>query len=220
MPGEGLVEAAVRYYWSQKTGFSDRSIAHFSRAATGPSAAVASTSSEFRGFFERFLESVVLLLMTTLAVVVVLGVVFRKAGGALVWYDEVASILLAWLTYYASSLAALKRSHIGFPKLVEAAGLRLRLGLVVFREFVVVGFFVLVAWTGWRIVQVLEGTYLVSLPWMPAQVAQSVIPIGAVLFVIAELVSAVDVLGKSRSVEDRPIEETADGNKPSGDQQR
>jgi TRAP-type C4-dicarboxylate transport system permease small subunit len=158
--------------------------------------------------------------MTTLAVVVVLGVVFRKAGGALVWYDEVASILLAWLTYYASSLAALKRSHIGFPKLVEAAGLRLRLGLVVFREFVVVGFFVLVAWTGWRIVQVLEGTYLVSLPWMPAQVAQSVIPIGAVLFVIAELVSAVDVLGKSRSVEDRPIEETADGNKPSGDQQR
>jgi len=215
VPREGLVEAEVRYYWSQKTGFADRSIAHFSRAATRPSAAVASTSSQFRGFFERFLESVVLLLMTTLAVVVVLGVVFRKAGGALVWYDEVASILLAWLTYYASSLAALKRSHIGFPKLVEAAGPRLRLGLVVFREFVVVGFFVLVAWTGWRIVQVLEGTYLVSLPWMPAQVAQSVIPIGAVLFVIAELVSAVDVLGKSRSIEER-----AGGEKPSGSQQR
>ncbi|MCZ6850781.1 MAG: TRAP transporter small permease subunit [Planctomycetota bacterium] len=157
-----------------------------------------SISSKFRRFFEKFLESVVLLLMTTLAVVVVLGVVFRKAGAALVWYDEVASILLAWLTYYAASLAALKRAHIGFPKLVESARPRLRFCLVVVREFIVVGFFVLVAWSGWRIIQVLEGTYLVSLPWVPAQVAQSVIPIGAVLFVIAELVSAVEVLGKSR----------------------
>ena len=159
---------------------------------------MASTSSKFRRFFEKFLESVVLLLMTTLAAVVVLGVVFRKAGGALVWYDEVASILLAWLTYYAASLAALKRAHIGFPKLVESAGPRLRFCLVVLREFIVVGFFALVAWSGWRIVQVLEGTYLVSLPWVPAQVAQSVIPIGAVLFVIAELFSAAEVLGKSR----------------------
>ncbi len=157
-----------------------------------------STSSKFRRFFEKFLESVVLLLMTTLAVVVVLGVVFRKAGAALVWYDEVASILLAWLTYYAASLAALKRAHIGFPKLVESAGPRLRFCLVVVREFIVVGFFVLVAWSGWRIIQVLEGTYLVSLPWVPAQVAQSVIPIGAVLSVMAELISAVEVLGKSR----------------------
>ena len=164
----------------------------------GLSAAVGRISSKFRRFFDKFLESVVLLLMTTLAVVVVLGVVFRKAGAALVWYDEVASILLAWLTYYAASLAALKRAHIGFPKLVESAAPKLRFCLVVIREVIVVGFFVLVAWSGWRIIQVLEGTYLVSLPWVPAQVAQSVIPIGAVLFVIAELVSAAEVLGKSR----------------------
>ncbi len=178
-------------------------------------AAVSSTSSEYRRFFEKFLESVVLLLMTTLAVVVVLGVVFRKAGGALVWYDEVASILLAWLTYYAASLAALKRAHIGFPKLVESAGTRLRWSLVIFREITVVAFFVLVAWTGWQILQVLEGTYLVSLPWMPAQVAQSVIPIGAVLFVIAELFSAAEVLGKSS-----PIEGRAGAEKPSGSRQQ
>ena len=172
-----------------------------------------SISSKFRRFFEKFLESVVLLLMTTLAVVVVLGVVFRKAGGALVWYDEVASILLAWLTYYAASLAALKRAHIGFPKLVESAGPRLRFCLVVVREFIVVGFFVLVAWSGWRIIQVLEGTYLVSLPWVPAQVAQSVIPIGAVLFVIAELASAAEVLGKSRCNQEKTGGEQASGGK-------
>ncbi len=172
-------------------------------------------SSKFRRFFEKFLESVVLLLMTTLAVVVVLGVVFRKAGAALVWYDEVASILLAWLTYYAASLAALKRAHIGFPKLVESAGPRLRFCLFVVREFIVVGFFVLVAWSGWRIIQVLEGTYLVSLPWVPAQVAQSVIPIGAVLFVIAELASAAEVLGESRC-----NQEKTGGEQPSRSEQQ
>jgi hypothetical protein len=34
---------------------------------------------------------------------------------------------------------------------------------------------------------ILEGTTLVSLPWVPARVSQSVIPIGAVLFIVAEL---------------------------------
>ena len=43
--------------------------------------------------------------------VVVLGVVFRWDGEALSWYDEVASVQLAWLTYYGASLAALKRAH-------------------------------------------------------------------------------------------------------------
>ena len=56
--------------------------------------------------------------MVALAVIVVVGVGFRKAGASLVWYDEVASIMLAWLTYYGAALAALSRSHIGMPTLV------------------------------------------------------------------------------------------------------
>ena len=143
----------------------------------------------FRSGFERFLEVVLLVLMVSLAVVVVLGVGFRKAGAALVWYDEVASILLAWLTFYGASLAALKRTHIGFPKLVASMGPRVRPYVVMFREAVVLGFFCLVAWAGWKVMGVLGGTTLVSLPWVPARVAQSVIPIGAVLFVIAELLA-------------------------------
>ena len=67
----------------------------------------------------RFLEGAVLVLLAALALVVVVGVGFRKAGAALVWYDEVASILLAWLTYYGAALAALRRAHIGVPTLAE-----------------------------------------------------------------------------------------------------
>ena len=76
-------------------------------------------SERAREAFRKLLEGLVLFLMAALAVVVVMAVAFRKAGASLVWYDEVASILLAWLTYYGAALAALHRAHIGVPTLVD-----------------------------------------------------------------------------------------------------
>ena len=78
------------------------------------------TLSRLRSGFERLLEYIVILLMISLAVEVILGVTYRKLGMSLSWYDEVASITLAWVTYYGAALAALKRAHIGFPGLVES----------------------------------------------------------------------------------------------------
>lgn len=138
---------------------------------------------------ERVLEVVLLVLLIALATLVVVAVGFRKAGAALVWYDEVASILLAWLTYYGASYAALKRVHIGFPMLVQGTSPRVRRVLIGIREVIVVGFFLLVAWAGWRVMSILGGTHLVSLPWVPTRFTQSVIPICAFLFIIAELLS-------------------------------
>ena len=131
--------------------------------------------------------------MISLALVVVAGVVFRKAGASLVWYDEVASILLVWLTYYGASLAALAQAHIGFPKLLEAVGPKLHILLRFVREAVIITFFLVVAWAGWRVLLVLEGTNLVSLPWVPTRLTQSVIPVGALLFVTAEVLSLFSV---------------------------
>jgi len=48
------------------------------------------------------------------------------------------------------------------------------------------------AYTGMLVLDVLEGEYLVSLTWVPVQLTQSVIPVGAVLFIIAELLSLPD----------------------------
>ena len=147
----------------------------------------------FRKSFQRALEFAVLALMVALAVVVVLGVVFRRLGAALVWYDEVASILLAWLTFYGAALAALHRAHIGFPKLVEGLGPALRRPLILLGEAFVLSFFMVTAWAGWRVFGILGGETLVSLPWVPQRLAQSVIPIGAILFIIAELVTLPEV---------------------------
>lgn len=148
--------------------------------------------------FRRVLEAIVLALMASLAIVVVLGIGFRKFGAALVWYDEVASVLLAWLTYYGAALAALDRRHIGVPTLVDALPPRAKVVLLVVAEVVVLGFFGAVAWAGVRVLQVLAGTTMISLPWVPTAVTQSVIPIGALLFIVARLLSFPGVLARAR----------------------
>ena len=143
-----------------------------------------------------------IVLVAALAAVVVMGVGFRKAGAALVWYDEAASILLAWLTYYGAALVALTRGHIGVPVLVERLRGAARTCVVLVGEVAVIGFFLVLAWAGLRVQGALAGTALVSMPAVPAALAQSVIPIGAVLFVVAQLLSLPDALrgdsGESR----------------------
>ena len=151
-----------------------------------------------RKAFRQLLETVTILLILSLTVVVVLGVVYRLLGVSLAWYDEVASVQLAWLTYYGAALGALNRAHIGVPGVLAALPPGLRLPLTLLSEAVVVGFFVLLAWLGTEVVIILEGDTLISLPEVSTQVTQSVIPIGAVLFIIAELLSLPEVLRTAR----------------------
>jgi TRAP-type transport system small permease protein len=149
--------------------------------------------------YERLLEWIVIALMATLAVEVTVGVVFRYVGYALVWYDEVASILLAWVTYYGASLAALKRAHIGVPEIVRMLPPGVRLPVAMFAEACVLAFFALVAWIGYSVLEILATDSLVSLPGVSVAYAQSVIPISAVLFILAELMVLPDVLREARA---------------------
>ena len=113
------------------------------------------------------LEWVLIALMLALTIVVVTAVVYRKLGASFSWYDEIASIMLAWITYYGAALAALRRRHIGFDGLLLALPRPARLAGVVVAEVLVLGFFVLLAWAGWRVLDVLSGDTLVSLTWVP-----------------------------------------------------
>jgi TRAP-type C4-dicarboxylate transport system permease small subunit len=152
----------------------------------------------WRRRYERLLEGIVIVLMAALAVEVTVGVVFRYVGYSLVWYDEVASIGLAWVTYYGAALAALKRSHIGVPELVRMLPPGLRVPLAVFAEATVLAFFVVLAWVGYEVLEVLASDTLVSLPAVSVAYAQSVIPIGAVLFIIAQVFALPEVLREAR----------------------
>lgn len=139
--------------------------------------------------FQRILEWATIILMIVLTVIVLIAVIYRIAGNSLSWYDEIASILLSWITYYGAALAALKRRHIGFDGVILHLPIPARKFGVIMAEILVIGFFLLLAWAGFEILAVLEGDTLVSLTWMPVQITQSVIPIGALLFIFAELLS-------------------------------
>jgi TRAP-type C4-dicarboxylate transport system permease small subunit len=152
----------------------------------------------WRRRYERLLEWIVIALMAGLAIEVTVGVVFRYVGYSLVWYDEVASIGLAWVTYYGAALAALKRSHIGVPELVRLLPPGLRVPLAVFAEASVFAFFVVLAWVGYEVLEVLAADTLVSLPAVSIAYAQSVIPIGSILFVIAQAFALPEVLREAR----------------------
>jgi TRAP-type C4-dicarboxylate transport system permease small subunit len=150
-----------------------------------------------RAGIEKLFEWVSAALLVVLAFEVLVGIVFRAAGRPLAWYDEVASVLLAWVTYYGSALAALKRSHIGFPGLANALPPGGRTVALIVREVAVIGFFVLLAVFGVHVLQLLGGETLVTVD-IPVRVTQSVIPIGAVLFVIAELLNVPDQIAWAR----------------------
>ena len=148
----------------------------------------------FRDRYGRVLEWVVSALMVVLAAEVTLGVVFRAIGQSLIWYDEVASVLLAWLTFYGAALASVKRAHIGCPELLDAMPWRARRAFNIFAELVVIAFFLLLGWVGASVLPILATDALVSIPSVPMSVVQSVIPISALLIVISELLQLADLL--------------------------
>ena len=154
--------------------------------------------AKLRGRYERLLEWVVIALLASLAIEVTLGVVYRTLGASLVWYDEVASILLAWLTFYGSALAAAKRAHIGCPEVVALLPPGARVAARLAADVLVIGFFLLVGWVGYTVLGVLATDHLVSLPEVPVNYIQSVVPIGAVLIVLAEIITLPQALADAR----------------------
>jgi TRAP-type C4-dicarboxylate transport system permease small subunit len=148
--------------------------------------------------YERLLEWVAIILMAALAVEVTLGVVFRYAGHSLIWYDEVATILLAWVTFYGSALAMLKHAHMGVPEIVRMLPPSLRIAVTVLAQLCTLSFFVLLAWIGYVVLDVLATDYLVSLPAVPVAYTQSVIPVSALLIIVAQLMVFPEVLREAR----------------------
>ncbi len=162
--------------------------------STGVSAPVAPATARFRQRYGMLLERVVSALMIVLAIEVALGVVYRTLGQSLAWYDEVASVLLAWLTFYGAALASVKRAHIGCPELVEKMPWGARRIVNIAAQALVIAFFLLLGAVGLWVLPVLATDHMVSLPWIPISVVQSVIPLSAALIVVAEFTHLVDLV--------------------------
>jgi C4-dicarboxylate transporter DctQ subunit len=71
--------------------------------------------------------------------------------------------------------------------------------VTLFSEGIVVLFFILLAIYGIQVLLILQGEHMISLPEVPTQLTQSAIPVGAVLFIIAEALRLPEVLRAAAS---------------------
>lgn len=145
----------------------------------------------FRDRYGRALEVVVAALVIGLALEVTVGVVFRALGRSLAWYDELASVMLAWLTFYGSALASVRRAHISCPEIVDQASPRVKRTLNIVAQVFVIAFFALLGWIGASILPIIASESLVSVPAVSMAVVQSVIPVSCALILVAEMLHLV-----------------------------
>lgn len=164
----------------------------------------------FRGAYGHLLEWVVGILMVVLALEVTLGIVYRAIGQSLVWYDEVASILLAWLTFYGSALASVNRAHIGCPEVVAQLSPFKKQVVDILAQLLVIGFFTLLGYVGFQIMPILEGDTLVSLPSVPMNLVQSVIPVSCILILVGEVMHLIELFGPRPAGANQPHVVVAD----------
>jgi TRAP-type C4-dicarboxylate transport system permease small subunit len=134
----------------------------------------------------ELLGGVLLVLLTAL---VTFAATIRFFGGGLAWYDEVAPILLTWITYFGAALVALHRGHLGFDNIVRRLPTHWRAFAFVASKCLTITFFLALAWGGFRLLLVISDERLMTVAWFPSAVAQCVIPIASIAFVAAELVT-------------------------------
>ncbi len=143
-----------------------------------------------RRAIEIVLIIVTLSLLAALAAVVLYAVAARTAGSSPIWYDEVASIMLAWLTFLGAPLATLKSAHLNFETLLMSHKLTTRKIMYIAGELIYYSVFILVAWAGWTILEIFGDESLTSLRFVPLAAVQSVVPVSAALMIITRLLLA------------------------------
>ncbi|MBJ7489265.1 MAG: TRAP transporter small permease subunit [Candidatus Fonsibacter sp.] len=136
--------------------------------------------------YDKYLQYFLFFQMISLSITVLLGVCFRWAGHSLVWYDEIAGIQLAWITYFGSAYASLKGLHIGMPTLIKVFPKDIRKILFVLSKIIIFLFFLVLTYYGTKVIIVLRGDTLVTLDWIPQSFVQSVIPVSSLLIIISE----------------------------------
>ncbi len=163
-----------------------------------------------RRWLDALLQVLSIGLLLALAALVIAAVGYRKAGASIIWYDEIASVLLAWLTFLGAGLAVLRHAHLGFPGLLFRLPLGWRLPLFALTKTIVLGFWVTVLVAGTRALDLMVGDVLVTLPWLSVQIVQSILPIGAALVIAAELLDLPESLARLRGGVDDETKEMDD----------
>lgn len=137
--------------------------------------------------FITVLEWWAMLLLVLMVVLVCLGVFFRYLlSASLAWYDEFASYLLVWLTFYGAVAASYHNRHIQFGTVVERFTANTRRKIATVAELFILGFNVVLFYYGWLLMQKMGDETAVSLAWIRMGWVYSVLPItGGIMSLIS-----------------------------------
>ncbi len=131
------------------------------------------------------------LLLVAMVGVVTAGVFYRYVLGApLVWYDEFASYLLVWLTFYGAVLATQRDAHIGFETVVERLKPLPRRAVEVVSDLCTLSFHLILFAYGIVLTRSLGDETAISLPWVRMAWIYSVLPISGALMLLFTLLRA------------------------------
>ena len=134
-------------------------------------------------------------LLAGLVVVVCLGVFFRYVlNSSLTWYDEFASYMLVWLTFYGTVVADYHRRHIGFDLLVNKLAPLARKVVDVAAELAVLGFQFVLFYYGWVLTERMGDETAISLPWVKVSWISSVLPVTGGLLLLISVTRMVGIL--------------------------
>jgi len=159
-------------------------------------------------FLQRFISLVewwAVLLLVLMVVVVSLGVFFRYfLNASLVWYDEFASYLLVWLTFYGAVVASHRRRHIGFELVIHKLSPTTSRIVEFIGECCVLGFQIVLCYYGWLLTQKMGDETAVSLVWVKMGWVYSVLPITGGLMLVISLMRLVEIVsGRQHAREER-----------------
>jgi TRAP-type C4-dicarboxylate transport system permease small subunit len=147
-------------------------------------------------FVLRLIEYIVIVLMFAMFFIVVVGVIFRKAGHSISWYDEFAGYILVWVTFWGAVVALEKKRHIGFetlvellPKFLQKIVMSLVYLLLTFLNFILIKY-------GWKLTTELGGETAITLP-IPIGYINAVVPLSGSFMFILCLIHLVEMWRKS-----------------------
>ena len=121
-------------------------------------------------------------------VVIVCWAVFTRyvLNSSLVWYDEFASYLLVWLTFFGAVVADYQRRHINFELLVDKLAPGARRAVDIVGEIAVLGFQWVLFYYGWILTERMGDETAISLPWVKIAWVNAVLPVtGALLLLLS-----------------------------------
>jgi len=150
---------------------------------------------QMRDGFVRVLELVVIVMVMLITLDVLWGIVTRTFGTQAAYTDELARVLLVWISMLGGALAFARKAHLGVDFFVGKMDPGVRKALAVVVQCVTVSLAAVVFIAGGTVLARAQwGQVLPTMPWMSKGSVYAAIPIAGVFILMFALENLVTII--------------------------